>query len=282
MGARVLSGDRLPPSPVAAPAAPSTRSFLVAALAFGALVFLTPGVAWLFRAPINRGGALGLVTLAAVAVLLLALSAGCLALFMRGHHRALVPPDLSRVATVVPDAERALMVAFGFDPDDLGANRAGRLSPRQHANLGASRVMMAIMATVMLGVTYLSLALMPVAMGTGLVSGSTTRAADAAGYLVGVGIINALIGGSLVYGYRQMRDQLHGRMSVAEGPAGEPSYDVEGPAATRSILTSRVGAVLVPLTTDAQVEALRTGVRYRIFHLAGPLARVLSIEPIER
>ena len=53
------------------------------------------------------------------------------------------------------DRDRALREAFRFDGSDLAANRAGRISPRQDALLGAGRrgmlLSLAVFAAVMVG-----------------------------------------------------------------------------------------------------------------------------------
>lgn len=169
------------------------------------------------------------------------------------------------------------MLAFGFDPDDLQANRTGMLSARQRANLRVGRNAMVAMGTTMIGVTYLSLAFMPVALDA---SGTGVFSPDSAGLWIGVGIINALVGGSFLYTYRLVRDQVHQRLSVTEGPAGPPGHDGDGHPASRSIRTVRIGAVAVPVLNAEQVEAVRAGRAYRVSYIRAPIAIVLSIDPL--
>jgi len=252
---------------------------LGAALAFGMLVLATPFIAYLFRTPINNGGVLGLLTLFGLSAVLLLLSIGSLMLFLRGHARALTPPRHDDLDASVPSDQRALMLAFAFDAEDLCANRAGGLSARQRANLRAGRHGMFAMGATMLGVTYLGLATMPVLLGAG--DGRTSiLSSDAAGMWIGAGVITAIIGVSFLYTYRHVRDQVHDRMSIAEGVAGPPGHDGDGHPASRSVRTVPIGGVAVPVLEAAQAEALREGRRYRVCYVRAPLAIVLSIDPL--
>ncbi len=256
---------------------PSSRLQFVAALAFGVLVLLTPFMAYGVRDQIGRGGIVGLLTLFAVSAVLLALSIACLALFLRAHAQAIVPPDHTELDTRASAEEALLMRAFTFDPDDLRANRAGTLSERQRRNLRAGRMSMASMAATMLGVTYLGLALLPTLFGR---SGSTGLVpADRTGLWIGVAVVTALIAGAFVYTYRLIKDQLHGRMSVAEGIARDPGDEGDGHPASRSVPTIRIGAVAVPVLDAAQRQALRPGRIYRVFYVRAPIAVVLSLDP---
>jgi len=181
----------------------------------------TPFIAYLFRTPINNGGVLGLLTLFALSAVLLLLSVGSLMLFLRGHARALTPSRHDDLDARVPSDQRALMLAFAFDAEDLRANRAGELSARQRANLRAGRHGMIAMGATMLGVTYLGLATLPVLLGAGDLR-TSVLSSDAAGMWIGVGLIIAIIGVSFLYTCRHVRDQVHDRMSIAEGVAGPP------------------------------------------------------------
>lgn len=251
---------------------PSARAFLVAALAFASLVVAMPALAYLFRDPINGGGWLSLVTLVSLSLGSLVLSAGCLALFARGHRRAMRPPDHARGWDSSTDDQRRLMKAFGFDADDLDANRAGRLSERQRANLRAHRQMMGIMLGLMLGVIYLSVGLIPVVLGPLPAGASATTSGDDAGLIMGIGLINALVLLSCLYTYWLLRDQIHARLSVVEG--------VAGPApATSRVPSLGIGPVAIPVIGAEQTSALAEGARYRVCFIRGPAPIVLSIEP---
>jgi hypothetical protein len=68
------------------------KTFLAAALAFGALVLATPVVAYLLRHQLAGRGAGGLLTLLGVGLVMLGLCGVCLALFARAARHALQPP----------------------------------------------------------------------------------------------------------------------------------------------------------------------------------------------
>lgn len=248
--------------------APAVTSMLAAALAFGGLVVATPIAAYLLRDSLSGGGPAAVVTFLTLGLVLLALCVACLALFGCAARRLVRPP----AAPAGTDTTVILMTAFAFDADDLDANRQGRLSARQRLNLRATNQVMIIMGTVMVGVTYLFLAFMPWLMNG---SGSSSSA-DHLGYVVGVGLITALLSGSMLRGYWQMRGQVHGWVAVAHGAAEPPTRGTD--PATRALLTARVGSLAVPLVSAEQASALVTGRLYRVYYLPGPLPRVLSVD----
>lgn len=257
---------------------PPVTGLFVAAVAFGALVFLTPLVAYVLREPLADGGLIGLLALFGVAAVLLLLSVGCLMLFLRAHAQATVPPDHRDLESQATADERLLMRAFGFDPADLRANRTQTLSERQRTNLRAGRAAMIAMGVTMLGVTYLSLACLPVVFGAaGMWTPLWSR--ERTGVWIGVGIINLLVGGSFVYTYRLLRHQLHQRVSVTEGIAGEPGHAGDGHPASRRVPSVVIGDVAVPVLNREQVAALRPGRRYRVCYVRAPIALIQSIDP---
>lgn len=247
------------------------KAFLAAALAFGALVLATPVAAYLLRHQLVDRGAGGLLAVLGLGVVLLALCGVCLALFARAARRAIASPVPPAAAHAASSA--ALMTAFAFDADDLDANRQGRLSARQRVNLRATNQAMVIMGTVMVGVTYLFLAAMPLLMS----DRATTSADGTIGLIIGTAIITVLLLGSFARGYWQMRGQVHGWVRVADGVAA-PAVMGGDTAATQAVRTSRVGTLAVPLVAAGQETALMAGRRYRVYYLPGPLPRVLSVD----
>lgn len=244
-------------------------------MAFGALVVLTPVAALILREPLNRGGIVGLLTLYGLGAVLLALSIGCLALFLRGFAQATIPPDHGHLDIATID-EQALMRAFDFDPEDLRANRAGELSARQRANLRAGRTAMLIVGATMLGVTYLSITAVPALMQW-VTPGPAPGAMNGTGTWIVLAIITILVGSSFLYGYRQVRHQLHLQLSFAEGRAGEgPAGTTVPPHSPRSV---PVGDVAVPILRRSQAAALRAGQWYRVCYVRAPIPIVLSIDP---
>jgi MFS family permease len=246
------------------------KAFLAAALAFGGLVLATPVAAYLLRAQLNDRGLVSVLTFLGLGGVLLALCVVCLALFGRAARVAFRLPV---EPTDQPPAMAALMTAFAFDADDLEANRQRRLSSRQRVNLRASNQAMVIMGTVMIGVTYLFLAFMPWMMGDTAASGDDGQI----GLVIGGVLITLLLLVSVVRGYWQMRGQVHGWVREADGVAAPPVMGGDS-AATRSVRTSRVGPLAVPLVSGEQARALQPGVRYRVYYLPGPLPRVLSVD----
>lgn len=246
------------------------KAFLAAALAFGGLVLATPVAAYLMRARLNEGGMAGLFVFVGIGVVLLALCAVCLALFGRAARVALRPPG---DPAGQPSAMAALMTAFAFDATDLEANRQGCLSSRQRLNLRATNQAMVIMGTVMVGVTYLFMAFMPWLMTDAAAPGTDGQV----GVIIAAVLVTLLLLVSFIRGYWQMRGQIHGWVGAADGVAAPPVMDGDS-AMTRSVRTSRVGMLAVPLVSSEQAAALVHGARYRVYYLPGPLPRVLSVD----
>lgn len=251
----------------------STRGLLIAAVAFAALVLAAPLVALPFAERITRGGLGGLLALTVVALLLVVASAACLALFVRGQAQAMCPPaDVPAGSGVSPELA-ALAAAFQFDLEDLAANRTGVLSPRQRANRRTHRSIMAFMAVLMLGVTYLGLGLLLFLTR----DGGTADAANRTTVLMGVAIVTALVAGSMVHMWWRARDQIRGRLAQVSGEAGPAQRG--GTSASASLSVMPVGSLEVPITTPAQSEALQPGRAYTVYYLAGPLPLIQSIDP---
>ena len=258
---------------------PSLVPMIAAASTFGALILATPFLALAFRDQLRGEGVLSLLLLLGLLGLLLALSLGCLWLFLRAYRRAITPPDHSAVDTFVAEPQRPLMRAFGFDPEDLAANRAGRLSERQRANVRAVRSVMLIIGGVMIGVTALNLTWLPTVIGGGECGPAATGALGPAGVWLPVGIIGRLVGGALARSYWMLRDQIHGRLSTAEGEA-RPAPRLAVSRRTAGVPCLQIGDLRLPLFDQAQRAALETGARYRIHYLRGPTPRVMAIDPI--
>jgi uncharacterized membrane protein (DUF485 family) len=167
------------------------------------------------------------------------------------------------------DRDRALREAFRFDASDLVANRAGRISPRQDALLGAGRrgmlLSLAVFAAVMVGSVGL-VAFFDRQLQTPGGQGSIAVAA-------GVALV------VIVAGYLQSRRYLSAagsrKLSAAQGPA-EVVSDSENDCRVR------FGRTSLRLPGAAALGAFEPGQEYRVYYLAGPVAHVLSAESLSR
>jgi hypothetical protein len=168
---------------------------------------------------------------------------------------------------------RDLRRAFRFEAADLRANRAGRLSPRQAALLGAGRTAMrlalAVFAVVMLGTLGLiGFTTWPLSGGLGLGGGEST---------VGLAVVVAVVLIVIVAGALQALPHLRAagsrRISVATGrmavvSAADDGYHVQ------------IGSSRLRLASAEQLDAFAPGTEYRVHYLAAPVALVLSAEAL--
>jgi hypothetical protein len=167
------------------------------------------------------------------------------------------------------DRDRALREAFRFDAGDLAANRAGRISPRQDALLGAGRrgmlLSLAVFAAVMVG----SVGLVAVFDRQLRTPGGQGGIAVAAGVALVV----------IVVGHLQSRRYLSAavsrKLSAAQG-AAEIVSDAE------SDCRVRFGGTSLRLPGAAALGAFEPGHGYRVYYLAGPVAQILSAESLHR
>ena len=168
------------------------------------------------------------------------------------------------------DLDRPLRQAFRFEAGDLAANRTGRLSPRQTALLRAGRIGMrlslAVFAAVMLG-------------SVGLVAYFDSRLRTPGGWRSGVGMAAAVVVAVIAVGYVVSRRYLSAagsrQLRVARGLVeilSEASDDGR----------VRIGGTPLRLPDAAATQAFRPGVEYLVHFLAGPVAIVLSAEPLWR
>jgi hypothetical protein len=165
------------------------------------------------------------------------------------------------------DRDRALREAFRFDANDLAANRAGRISPRQDALLAAGRrgmrLGLAVFAAVMVG-------------SVGLVA-FFDRQLQTPGGPAGLAVAAGLALFVIVVGYFQSRRYLSAagsrKLSAAQGPA-EIVSDSENDC------RMRFGGTSLRLPGAAALEAFEPGHEYRVYYLAGPVAHVLSAESL--
>jgi hypothetical protein len=167
------------------------------------------------------------------------------------------------------DRDRALRAAFRFDRSDLAANRAGRLSPRQGALLGAGRRGMLLSLAVFLAVMVGSVGLVAFFDRQLEMPGGQGGLAVAAGVALIV----------IVAGYLQSRRYLSAaaapKLSAAQGTA-EIVSDAEHDCRVR------FGPTSLRLPGGAALEAFEPGHEYRVYYLAGPVAQVMSAESLAR
>ena len=163
------------------------------------------------------------------------------------------------------DRDRALRETFRFDARDLAANRAGRISPRQDALLGAGRrgilLSIAVFGAVMVG-------------SVGLVA-FFDRQLQTPGGQGGIAVAAGVALVVIVAGYIQSRRYLptagSRTLSAAQGPA-EVVSDSENDCRVR------FGRTSLRLPGAAALGAFEQGQEYRVYYLAGPVAHVLSAE----
>jgi hypothetical protein len=248
-----------------------TARLLLFAVAFGAIVVVTPFLPLAARALGLQGPAAFLASLGVVLVLTTGLLIGAYWLGRSAALPASEPIDESRET---PE-QVALMRAFDFTRADLERNREGRLSTRQQRQRGFRRQAFVIIGALATVVICLSLAFVAFDLPT-LITGSAPTGDSMLGILVGGAIVLVIFGGSMVYALVSQWNALAGRVSVVEGEVA-PSKGHRNVAAP----FVRVGKVNLPLYTDAQQRALVAGGRARVFYLASsPVVQVLSVEAL--
>ena len=167
------------------------------------------------------------------------------------------------------DRDRALREAFRFETSDLAENRAGRISPRQDALLGAGRrgmlLSLAVFAAVMVGTV-------------GLVA-FFDRRLQTPGAQGGIAVAAGVALVVIVVGYFQSRRYLSAagsrKLSAAQGPA-----EIVSDSESNSRI--RFGPTSLRLPGVAALEAFEPGHEYRVYYLPGPVAQVLSAESLSR
>jgi hypothetical protein len=166
------------------------------------------------------------------------------------------------------NVDRSLREAFRFEAADLGANRAGRLSPRQRAVIRGGRTGMelslAVLAAVMLGtvglVAFFNWRLeMPGAPASGI------------GAAAGVALVVILIGYGL--SRRHLSAVRRPQLREAEGPV-----EIVSDAADNCRI--RIGQTLLRLPSPSELQAFRPRAEYRLCYLVAPVAIVLSGEAL--
>jgi hypothetical protein len=172
----------------------------------------------------------------------------------------------------VTDRGDALRKAFGFEPADLAANRAGRLSARQTAVLraghGAMRLSFAVFALVMLG----SAALVAVMAGGERRPG--TSQAVPAGTALAVALVVIALGWGL--SRRYLAAAAGRRLDVARGRAEIVATD----AASHDVRL-RLGPTVLRFPSAAHLAPFQPGTEYRVYYLPGPMPLVLSAEAVD-
>jgi hypothetical protein len=166
------------------------------------------------------------------------------------------------------DLDRPLRRAFRFEAADLDANRAGRLSPRQAALLRAGRIGMwlslVVFAAVMLG-------------SVGLAALLDRRLQGPRGRVGGLGAAAAVAVAAIAVGYAVSRRHLStARARRLRKATGAVEILSDAPEDCRV----RIGGTPLRLPDVAALEVFRSGVEYRVYYLAGPVALVLSAEAL--
>ena len=162
-----------------------------------------------------------------------------------------------------------LQEIFLFSGADARANRAGKLTPRQHARLGAARASMTlamiIFIVVMLG-----------SVGVVLV------VSNASG--TGIGLETLLILGAVVLiviliGFFSSRSYFDAaspkQFKIAQGVAAIGKINAE-----QARFELKIGATKIRLVTQEHLDAFEPGIAYRVAYTAGPTPTILSAEVI--
>jgi hypothetical protein len=171
------------------------------------------------------------------------------------------------------DLDRPLRDAFRFEAADLAANRAGRLSPRQaalfHGGRRGMQLSLAVFVAVMLGTVGLA-AFFNARLGE-------RPGGPQGGSLSGLGVPAGVALAVVVVGYFLSRPYLAAvrspRLSAARGRVEIVSDALDD-------CRVRIGGTELRLPDADALPALRPGVDYRIYYLAGPVAAVLSVEAL--
>jgi len=177
---------------------------------------------------------------------------------------------------------RRLQAAFMFQPADLRANRAGRLSKRQQTLLSTARstgrLAMFIFVLVMLGT--MGIIAFTIFQSPGK-SGSSVEpaggATQAGSILVILGIVVAAVLLTIIIGVAISRRYIAAlntkQIDVAKGRAEVASNKGNN-------WRVRIGSTKLRLSRPSQLASFQPGTPYRVYYLAGPVPNILSAEVV--
>lgn len=175
----------------------------------------------------------------------------------------------------------ALQAALDFTPDDLVANRAGRLSPSQQARMtkaqGQGRVFTIIMAVVIvviivvIAATVLPSVLAPQASGSSAIS---------PGIIIAVIVVVAAIMALSLLRTRRGMTRLTGPVLSVTGIVHTSARGFEDETVGGgAVFRVKVGNVSFPVMGPAQVDAFEYGKNYRAYYVKSTLPVIIAAEP---
>jgi hypothetical protein len=170
------------------------------------------------------------------------------------------------------ELNQRLQDAFRFTPDDVRANRGGRLSARQRAVLRAagSNMRLAIMVFV-----FVMLGTLGVLAFSFVRSGGQAGGAELIGLIVVAGVIGLIILVGVLTSRRYLVSAEVTSFRRAEGIA-QPGK-IKADAARFEV---KIGATKLRLAGEEQLTAFQPGVAYRVFYLPRPVPLILAAEVI--
>jgi hypothetical protein len=164
---------------------------------------------------------------------------------------------------------------FLFSSNDLLANRAGRLSPRQQAR------QQAVGSGLKLGIAFFILVMLGtlgvIAFGS-LASGVHSSITDPE-MLTTLAIAGSVIGVIIIFGYFSSRKHLAAaQANQIQKAEGEAQHGKIRPDAAHFEI--KIGRSKIRLLTPEHLDAFEIGAAYRVYYLPGPTPVILSGELI--
>ncbi len=175
-----------------------------------------------------------------------------------------------------------LQSVFMFQPTDLRANRAGRLSKRQQTLLSTarstSRLAMFIFVLVMVGTAgIIAFSIFQSPGNPGDPVTPTGASSQDNGILLTLGIAAVAVVVVIIIGVAVSRRYVVAlstkQISVAKGRA-EVASNIE------NNWRVKIGSTRLRLSMAAQLASFQSGTEYRVYYLAGPVPNVLSAEVV--
>jgi hypothetical protein len=176
----------------------------------------------------------------------------------------------------------ALQAALDFTPDDLVANRAGRLSPSQQSRMSKSQGRGRIFTIVMAVVAVVAIVVIAATVLPGLLAPQpASSSAVPPGIIVAVIVVVAALMALSLLRTRRGLGRMTGPVLSVEGVAKTRAREFEdetmGGLATFRV---RVGNVTFPVFGAAQVGAFEDGKTYRAYYVKTTLPVIVSAEAV--
>lgn len=177
----------------------------------------------------------------------------------------------------------ARLQRLGFTPEDLAANRNGRLTERQQQDVAYRQRVYVRNGRIMLLVMWVGFVLLIAgSQVVALLSGSTTMerlTADLPYLGLAVLILSSLIGFGFLWSVFSGRDLMNGKISSVEGQARVRMRRLPGRYRNYPRCEVKIGGRTFLLVDQNLFDAFVDGVRYRVFYIRyRPLHVILSAE----